>query len=452
MHVPQPALSVSRRQLLKAGSATGLALALPYGATRSNEHGKLKLAFIGVGGRGKANLSTMTQDPGVEVVALCDVDRRYLTSASELFPSARTYSDFRKIYEEAKDIDGVVISIAEHTHAYAVVPALKLGKHVYCEKPLTHNVAEARLITDLASKAGVATQMGTQMHASENYHRVVELIQSHAIGDVTEVHVWVARAWGLQSKEDSITNKDRVFVTERPTEQMVPPDYLDWDLWLGPAAARPYHSVYFPGPNWYRWWDFGNGTMSDLGSHWNDLPYWALKLDAPLSIEGIGDLPHPEIAPASMTAIYEYGARGNLPPCRLTWYQGNHKPRLLSEGKIPSFPSGVLFVGDKGMLLADYKKHILMPEENFKDFQPPAPFIPDSPGQHEEWLAACRTGSPTSSPFSYAGPLTEANHLGNVAFRAGGKILWDSKAMRITNNDEANRFLSRTPRDGWTLN
>lgn len=441
----------SRRNVLRVGATVGLVSGLPSGRIWAAEP-KLRLAFIGVGGRGKANLSTITKDPNVEVVALCDVDRRHLDSASELFPSARKYKDFRKIYEDAKDIDGVVVSIAEHTHAYAVLPALRLGKHVYCEKPLTHNVAEARLITEVAAKAGVATQMGTQMHASPNYHRVVELIQSQAIGAVTEVHVWVSRAWGLQSKEESEAHKDRVYVVERPTEAMTPPEYLDWDLWLGPAAERPYHDVYFPGPNWYRWWDFGNGTMSDLGSHWNDLPYWALKLDAPVSIEGFGNsLPHPEIAPASMTAIYEYGSRGDLPPCRLTWYQGKHKPKLLQEGKIPSFASGVLFVGDKGMLLADYKTHLLLPEDRFQDYKRPEPFIPESPGQHEEWLLACRTGSPTSSPFSYAGPLTEANHLGNVAFRAGGKILWDRNEMRITNNESANRFLSRTPRTGWSL-
>jgi predicted dehydrogenase len=293
--------------------------------------------------------------------------------------------------------------------------------------------------------------MGTQMHATENYHRVVELVQSGSIGPVREVHVWVSRAWGLQSEEQAKANKDVIYVTERPKEAMDPPPELDWDLWLGPAAWRPYHEVYFPGPKWYRWWDFGNGTMSDLGSHWNDLPFWALKLDAPLSIEGIGEPAHPEIAPASMTAVYEYGPRGDLPACKLTWYQGTHQPALLREGKIPEFKSGVLFVGDDGMLLADYQRHLLLPEDKYRDFVKPAPFIPDSPGHHEEWLQAIRTGGQTGSPFSYAGPLTEANHLGNVAFRAGKKILWDSKNLRITNDEATNRFLTRTPREGWHL-
>ncbi len=442
----------SRRKFLKQSTVAGTAGFLGvHGLAAQATTKKLRLAFIGVGGRGLGNLNTMTKDVDVEVVALCDVNARNLAAAQTKFPNARSYQDFRKLYETAEDIDGVVISTAEHTHAYATMPALKMGKHVYCEKPLTHNVFEARLITEAANKAGVVTQMGTQMHATANYHRVVELIQSGAIGNVGHAHVWVSRAWGLQSEADSAANKDRIYVAARPTEAMEPPDYLNWDLWLGPAAYRPYHEVYFPGPNWYRWWDFGNGTMSDLGSHWNDLPYWALNLDAPLSVEALGDSPHPEIAPASMTAIYDYGARGTLPPCKLTWYQGSHQPQLLRDSKIPDFKNGVLFVGDKGMLLADYNKHVLLPEESFKDFQRPTPFVPDSPGQHEEWLQACRTGGPTSSPFSYAGPLTEANHLGNVAFRAGGKILWDSKTMKITNNETANRFLTRVPRAGWAL-
>ena len=444
--------TVTRRQFGQATLAAGSGLALGAWPRRSWANNRsLRVAFIGVGGRGGANLSTMAKQPDVEVVALCDVNARNLAAAQKNHPSAKTFKDFRALYDELKDYDAVVVSTSEHTHAYATLPALKLGKHVYCEKPLTHNVAEARLITEAAAKAGVVTQMGTQIHASANYHRVVELIQSGAIGDVSEAHVWVARSWGLQSEEDAKTHKDIVYVTDRPKEAQQPPDYLDWDLWLGPAAERPYHEVYFPGPKWYRWWDFGNGTMSDLGSHWVDLPFWALKLDRPTSVEASGGMPHPELAPASMTAKYTYGARGSLPACTLTWYQGTHKPKQWLDNQIPQWGSGVLFVGSRGMLLSDYGKHLLLPEENFKDFQPPKPFVPDSPGQHQEWLLACRSGSPTSSPFSYAGPLTEANHLGNVAFRAGGKIEWDAVNLRVTNIPAANRFLSRVPRKGWSL-
>ncbi|MBB5040117.1 Gfo/Idh/MocA family protein [Prosthecobacter dejongeii] len=461
----------SRRQFLTQSSlAAGAALGFPAIVSSRSPNAKVNLAFIGVGGRGAANIQSLVgtslyppklkegeaappiKEPSENVVAICDVNGMNLDRAAEAFPKAKAFRDFRKLYEESKDFDAVVVSTTEHTHAYATLPALLMGKPVYCEKPLTRDVAEARLITEAAAKAGVATQMGTQIHGQPNYRRVVELIQSGAIGRVTDAHVCVSRAWGLQSKEEAEANKDIVFVTERPKEGQTPPPYLDWDLWLGPAPYRPYHEVYFPGPKWYRWWDFGNGTMSDLGSHWNDLPFWALNLDAPLSVEAFGPEPHPEIAPASMSATYEYAARGSRAACKVHWNQGSAKPEVWKNDPfISKWNSGVLFVGDKGMLLSDYNKHVLLPEADFKNFQRPAPFIPDSPGQHTEWLNAIKTGSPTASPFSYAGPLSEANHLGNVAFRAGSKILWDAKAMKITNNEAANRFLSRTPRAGWKL-
>jgi predicted dehydrogenase len=435
----------------RSATLAAAATLMVHSSAQAGPKSKLRLAFIGAGGRGGANLNTMSKDPDVQVIALCDVNRRTLAAAQKQYPDARTYVDFRELYRQADDIDAVVVSTAEHTHAYATMPALKMGKHVYCEKPLTHNIGEARRITAAAAEANVATQMGTQIHATDNYHRVVELIQSGAIGAVTEAHVWVSRAWGLQTAEEAAEHNDRIFVTDRPSEAMTPPDYLEWDLWLGPAPERPYHSVYFPGPNWYRWWDFGNGTMSDLGSHWNDLPYWALQLDAPLNIQASGPAPHPEIAPASMMAVYQYGPRGTLPACELTWYQGKYKPQRWHDGEIPQWQNGVLFVGDGGMLLADYGKHVLLPEEKFVNFQPPARFVADSPGHHEEWLEACRSGSPTGSPFSYAGPLTEANHLGNVAFRAGASIDWDSQLMKITNDKAANQYVSRKPREGWSL-
>ena len=398
-------------------------------------------------------MAEMASDPAVEIALLCDVNAQNLDRAQQMHPGAKTFRDFRELYaSNLDDIDGVVVSTTEHTHAFATMPALLRKKPVYCEKPLTYNVAEARRITQAAAEAGVATQMGTQIHGMPNYRRVVELVQSGAIGPVKEVHVCVSRAWGLQSKEESEANKDRVFVTQRPTEAQEPPPFLDWDLWLGPAPARPYNDVYFPGPKWYRWWDFGNGTMSDLGSHWNDLPFWALNLDAPLSIEASGPEPDPEIAPATMSAKYTYGPRGDRPGLTLTWHQGNTKPEVWKDDPVISkWDSGVLFIGEKGMLLSDYGKHLLLPEAEFKDFTPPAPFIADSPGHHQEWLRAIREGTPTGSPFSYAGPLTEANHLGNVAFRSGTRLEWDAARMTCPNHPAADRFLARTPRQGWSL-
>lgn len=446
-------MTISRRKML-ATTASAAALTTAIGPQKAwtSPNDRLRTAFIGVGGRGGDNLGTISASGAVDVVALCDIDSRRLEAAASKHTGAKKYMDFRKLYEELGDsIDAVVVSTTEHTHAYATMPALKLGKHVYCEKPLAYNVEETRLITEAAKKAGVVTQMGTQIHAEPNYRRVVELIQSGAIGKVSEAHVWVGRAWGLQSEADSKRNHDLVYVTDRPTEEMPVPDYLDWDLWLGPAPYRPYHSLYFPGPHWYRWWDFANGTMSDLGSHWNDLPFWALDLDAPKTVEAFGPASNPELAPASMSAKYEYDARGDRGPLSLTWYQGDHKPELWKNGSIPQWDSGVLFVGSEGMLLSDYGRHILLPENQFADYKRPAPFIPDSPGHHQEWLLACQGTGKTSSPFSYAGPLTEANHLGNVAFRVGKKIHWDSVNMQCTNCPEADPFLRRKPREGWSL-
>ena len=444
------ALHFSRRRFLQSTATAAGALAFPAVLRSQSPGGKLNIVIIGCGGRGGANMSEML---GENIVALCDVNEKNLEIAAAKAPGARKFRDFRKLYDELKasDYDAVVVSTTEHTHAFATLPALQRKKHVYCEKPLTRDVQEARIITEAAKAAGVATQMGTQIHAGTNYRRVVELVQSGAIGPVRECHVWVGRTWGRQSPEDAAKYKDVVSVQERPTEADPVPPNLDWDLWIGPAPMRPFNNVYFPGPKWYRWWDFGNGTMSDLGSHWNDLPFWALNLDAPLTIEASGPPPHPEIAPATMSATYTYAARGDMPALKLTWYQGQMKPPQWTAKEIPEWDSGVLFVGDKGMLLSDYNKHVLLPEEKFKGFTPPEPTIPNSIGHHKEWLQACRTGSPTSCHFGYSGRLTEANHLGNVAYRAGKKIEWDTKNLRIPNAPDAERFLRREYRAGWKL-
>jgi predicted dehydrogenase len=409
---------------------------------------KLNIAAIGVGGRGGHNAGQMA---GENIVAICDVNGSNLDQAAQRYPGARKYKDFRKLYDDSNDIDAVVVSTTEHTHAFATMPALQMKKHVYCEKPLTRDVREARMITEAALKAGVATQMGTQIHAQGNYRRVVELVKANVIGPISEVHVWVGRAWGWQTPEEAKQHGDIVSVQERPTEEVPVPDGLDWDLWIGPAPYRPFHPVYFPGPKWYRWWDFGNGTMSDLGSHWIDLPFWALDLDAPLSIEAGGPPPHPEIAPASMWAKYEYAPLGDRRGLTLTWYQGVEKPEIWKQGGIPQWGSGVLFIGTRGMILSDYNQHVLLPEDQFKGFEPPPKTIPDSIGHHQEWIHACKTGDPTTCHFGYSGPLTEANHLGNVAYRSGKKLQWDTRNLRIPNAPDAERFLGREYRKGWSL-
>src|SRR5437588_12414178 len=306
----RPRKSVLSRRRFMQGTIVGAAgLAVPSFAHSRSPAEKLNVVIIGCGGRGAGNMSEML---GENIVALCDVSEHNLEKAAAKAPHAKKFRDFRKLYDELKEsaFDAVVVSSTEHTHAFATLPALQRKKHVYCEKPLTHNVREARIITLAAKKAGVATQMGTQIHAGNNYRRVVELVQGGAVGPVREAHVWVSRAWGRQSQKDARKHGDIVWIDERPKGEEKVPRGLDWDLWLGPAPARPFHSVYVPGPKWYRWWDFGGGTMSDLGSHWNDLPFWALNLKAPLTVEASGPAPHAEIAPASMSAAYEYGPRG----------------------------------------------------------------------------------------------------------------------------------------------
>ncbi len=409
---------------------------------------KLNIAIIGAGGRGASNTKGVSSE---NIVVLCDVYEPALARAGALYPAARRVSDFRRVFDKPGDIDAVVVSTCEQTHAFAVLPALQLKKHVYCEKPLTHDVWEAGVLIKATREAGVATQMGTQIHALDNYRRVVELIEKGTIGPVREVHVWVSRAWGWQSDEDAIKNKDIVSARERPEGSTPIPPGLDWEAWLGPAPYRPFHEVYWPGPKWYRWWDFGNGTMSDLGSHWIDLPWWALKLDHPQTVEAGGPPPHPEIAPASMHAVYTYGQRGNLPPVTLHWYQGNMKPELYEQKIIPPWGGGVLFIGDQGMLLSDYNKYQLLPEEKFRGFVPPEPYIPASRGHYQEWIHACKTGEPTTCNFLYSGPLTIANHLGNVAFRAGTKLEWDPVKLKAVNCPEAGGFLRHSYRKGWKL-
>ena len=446
----QPSQRLTRRTFLQgAATAAGGLFAAPAIVRGTNLNEKLNIAIVGCGGRGAANLAGVSSE---NIVALVDVNDAAVQAAGAKHPQARKLNDFRKLYDHASEFDAVVVSTCEHTHAYATLPALKLKKHVYCEKPLTYNIHEARVIREAAAQAGVATQMGTQIHAEENYRRVVELVQAGAIGPVREAHVWVSRAWGWQpTEEEAKRHGDIVLLRDRPTETQPVPAGLNWDLWLGPAPERPFHGTYVPGPKWYRWWDFGNGTMSDLGSHWIDLPFWALNLKAPLTIEAKGPPVHADLAPASMQVRYEYGSRGELPPLSLTWYQGTEKPERWTAGEIPRWDSGVLFVGDGGMILSDYSRHLLLPEKKFEGFVRPEATIPKSKGHYAEWIHACKTGAPTTCHFEYAGWLTEANHLGNVAFRAGKKLEWNPELMRATNCPEADRFIRREPRRGWSL-
>jgi predicted dehydrogenase len=426
--------SISRRTFLKTSLFTtaGFWVATGTGFARKfSANEKLNLGVIGTINRASANLSAMSDQ---NIVAICDIEDKLLAAARVKYPQAKTYTDFRKLLDR-RDLDGVVVSTPDHTHAVATMAALKSGRHVYCEKPLAHEVFEARAATDVARKYKLATQMGIQIHSNANYRRVVELIEAEAIGPVSEVHVWCGRVWTGDG---------------RPAETPHIPKGLHWDLWLGPAPARPYAPAYLP-KEWRRWWDFGGGTLGDMGCHYTDLPFWALKLRAPTSIEAEGPPVHEETTPAWLIVRYQFAARGPLPAVQLTWYNSGKVPELVRAGKVPKWSSGVLFVGSKGMLLADYDRRRLLPEKDYEGFQPPAPYIPDSIGHHKEWVTACKGGAPAQCNFSYGGPLAETVLLGNVAYRSGRKLEWDSAACKVTNTREADKFIRRAYRKGWKI-
>jgi len=424
----------TRRDFLKTSALAAAGLwsgRRVWGNAKLSANEKLGIAVIGVCGQGNWNLEQLI-GTNQAIVALCDVDEKRSAKARARVPEASFYVDFRRMLDERhKDIDAVLIATPDHTHAVATMAAMRLGKHVYCEKPLTHSVWEARRLIEMARKTKLATQMGTQIHAGSNYRRVVELIQTGAIGTVREVLVWCSRVWSGG---------------KRPTDTPPVPEGLHWDLWLGPAPERPYHPAYAPAA-WRGWWDFGGGAHTDMACHYMDLAHWALDLRHPVVIEAEGPPVDPESAPAKLTVRYEYPARGKQPPVKLTWSVGSKHPDKYVEGVMPNWGDGLLFIGDKGMLAADYGRYQLLPEKEFAGFQPPEPFIPESIGHHAEWIKACKEGTPTLCNFEYSGALTETVLLGNVAYRSGSRIEWDAEHMRIPNNSRAEQFLRREYRN-----
>ena len=432
----------------------------------------LNIAAIGVGGHGAFLVNEVFAQSqhmpsgmgGAKFVALCDVDEKRASDAIvrhipavtnfggfKRFPEAKQYDDFRKMLDkEERIIDAVVVATPDHTHIPAGVMAMEMGKHCYCEKPLAHNVFEARLAAEVAKKNKVATQMGIGNHSSETFRRVVELIQAGAIGEVREVHAWCDDDEGMPPDDGKLMWGDRP-----PQQTPAVPEHLHWDLWLGPAPYRPYHPAYHP-INWRNWWDFGNGRLGDMGCHLLDLAFWALGLKHPLTVEAEGpDRVGREVAPRWQIVRWVFPRRGELPPVTLTWYHGNQRPELLNEVNLPNWPIAVLFVGSEGMLITQIEvippTYELYPKEKFADFEPPPRTIPRSIGHANEWIVACKTGSPTTCSFDYSGPLTETVLLGTVAYRAGQKLAWDAENLKATNCPEADQFLRREYRKDWTL-
>lgn len=432
---------IQRRQFLKT-SAAGVAV-LSGGvwsqlarAQSKSPSGKLNIACVGTANRAGDDINGVK---GENIVALVDIDDNYLNKAKTQFKEARGYNDYREMLEKEKGkIDAVVIGTADHQHAPAAIRAIRAGLHVYVEKPLTHTVTEARILAEAAKKHNVVTQMGTQIHAGENYRQVVEIIQAGTIGNVTEAHVWVGKGWGGGE-------------LPKPEETGPPPATLHWDLWLGPAPVRPFAAGRYHPANWRRWWAFGQGTLGDMACHFMDLPFWALKLRHPVSCEAEGPPVHAETCPLGLTVRYEFPSRENMPACKLTWYDGNMIPKEVAGERVPG--SGVMFIGSEGKMFADYGSFKLFPAEKFAGFKPPAPTIPRSIGHHAEWIKACKEGMPgnTTCNFDYSGALTESVLLGNVAYRVGKKLEWDAKTLKATNCPEADKYITKEYRAGWEV-
>ncbi len=444
---------LTRRSFLASTGAIAGALVLPAEvlgrAGAASPNSKLNIAGIGIGGQGGNDIDEMNSE---NIVALCDVDDEHAAHMFKKYPNAKRYKDFRQMLEKEKSIEAVVVGTPDHNHAVVSVTAMKLGKHVYCEKPLTRTVREARVVAEVARGAKVATQMGNQGMAFEGNRLINEWLWDGAIGPVREVHVW----------SDRPTHRGKLPLwwaqgIERPTDTPPIPATLAWDLWLGPAPYRPYHPAYVPF-RWRGWWDFGSGGLGDMGIHNLAPVFSALKLGAPQTIQASSTPVFPETVPVAAMVHYEFPARGDMPPVKLHWYDGGllpERPAELEPNRELDPEDGILFVGDKGKMLVTGwggEHPRLLPESLDKTYRRPPKTLPRSSGHYNEWVTACKTGSPTRSDFSFAGPLTEAVLLGSVCIHNGGeKLVWDSANMKFTNDPDANRLLHYEYRKGWSL-
>jgi predicted dehydrogenase len=414
---------------------------------------RINVAGIGAGGMGGGDIATVSR-LGANIVALCDVDEARAAGSFRAFPEARRYKDFRVMLDkEAKNIDAVTVGTPDHIHAVAAMAALRAGKHVYCQKPLTHTLHECRELTKAAAAAKVMTSMGNQGHATDDARLTNEWLQAGVIGEVREVHVWSDRAGHLWKQGIG-----------RPKERPPVPPTLDWDLWLGPVRERPYHPAYAP-VSWRGWWDFGTGALGDMGCHIIDHPVWALKLGAPTSVEARatldgsvleGNRPNFETYPVAAIIYYEFPARGELPPVRMTWYEGGLMPAAPAElprgQRLPD--NGVLYIGSKGKMY--HSSHggapHLLPAELHEQAKAVPKTLERSPGHYQEWVQACRGGKRPVANFDYAGPLTETVLLGVLSLRAPGtRLEWDSANLRVKNAPELNHYVHAEYRKGWSL-
>lgn len=443
---------ISRRHLLATASATAAIHIVPAHVLGGPRHTppseKLCIAGIGVGGMGRSNLSALESE---SIVALCDVDHEYAAETFKKYPQAKVYRDFREMLDKEKGIDAVMIATPDHTHAVISMEAMRRGKHVYCQKPLTHDVYEARMLAKAARETGVTTQMGIQGHSDEGIRLISEWIWDGAIGEVHEVDAWCSLSYYPFGHAYWSSKWSR-----RPADTPPVPATLNWDLWLGPAPERPYHPAYHPGV-WRCWWDFGCGMMGDRGAHTLDPVVFALKLGHPASIEATSLDLNPDTHPIASIVTYTFGARGNLPPVKLTWYDGLRPPRPpeLEDGRrMGHTEGGALFKGTRGKLVGGVygEDPRLIPESAMQAYTLPAKTIPRVGGSHEQdWVRACKSGQQAGADFEYSALLTEICLLGNVAKRVDARIEWDGPNMQVTNLPEANQYIRTPYREGWTL-
>ena len=461
---------LTRRHFLRTTASTVAAFAIVPpnvlgGPKYVSPNERVNIAIVGAGGQGRSNVRALFNEPEAHIIAVCDPRDRadytpyYYKGEAGRLPvkaeiekhySAQTpgfrcadYEDFRRMLEKEKSVDAILCATPDHLHAYVSLTAMRSGKHVYCEKPLTHNVAEARLVARVAKETGVATQMGNQGHSGEGIRTTCEWIWDGAIGIVREVHAFSdTGGW--------------VSHTGRPEGTPPVPAGLNWDLWLGPRANRPYHPEYAP-YNWRGWWDFGTGSIGDMACHNLDPAVWALDLRDPISIEATAPAVDSEVVSACSMVHYHFGARGDKPPVKVTWYDGGLRPErpleLPDEDQLGAVGNGILFVGDKGIIMCPGwgGPPKIIPDAKMDAYKRPAKTLPRSKGHHRDWLEACKGGEAASGNFEYAARLTELVLLGNVALRTGKRLVWDGANMRATNAPEAEKFIKETYRAGWEL-
>lgn len=462
--------TLSRRRFLRSATkAAGFTIVAPQvlaGSGRTPPSERVNIAVIGAGGQGIVNAKELLQFPDVQIVALADpnessdysefyfggtagreparqvIDDYYAQNKpSGTYKGCAAYVDFYEMLEKKSDIDACLVATTDNLHALATMAAIRKGLHVYCEKPLTKTVYEARTVAEAAAKYNVATQMGNQYQASEQTRLLCEWVADGAIGPVRKIQFWTTRPGDVWPQGIG-----------RPTDSPPLPKGLDWDRWLGPARQRPYHPLYHPF-KWRGWLDFGTGTLGDIASHLFDAIFRAFKLKAPTSVEACSTELNGETYPLASLLTYEFGARDDMPPLTIKWYDGGLRPTrpddLEQERTLPKH--GAFIRGEKGTILYGLEFIRIIPETKMKAYKTPPKTLPRSPGHHREWINACKGGPAPGSNFSFAGPLVETVLLGNIALLAGQKLYWDSKNMNFANAPDADKLLHREYRPGWSL-